>query len=273
MRTLREILARERDRALHDLPNQGKVLACVAADRSSSHFMRTGAFTTFADWRFVHRARLNLLPLNGARMWGAPDRDQRCRVCGYLRETLPHVVCHCMPRCALYRARHDAIVNRVRTAASREFTVSFENQAIGDTGLRPNLVLVRGEEAIVIDVTCPFKNTPDGFENARNAKLAHYELVVAFLHRRYQRVTMDAVIVGAFGAWDSRNDRVPSRGLGHPGKATFLAAPALSEGHLLLLLTGGASRSWTLDVADLLTLEALDVLAGPGDPRVLDGGR
>ncbi|KAL3192080.1 hypothetical protein MRX96_018199 [Rhipicephalus microplus] len=55
-------------------------------------------------------------------------------------------------------------------------------------------------------------------------------------------------------------------------EATFLAAPARSEGHLLLLLTGGASRSWTLDVADLLTLEALDVLAGPGDPRMLDGG-
>ncbi|KAL3192037.1 hypothetical protein MRX96_018156 [Rhipicephalus microplus] len=34
-----------------------------------------------------------------------------------------------------------------------------------------------------------------------------------------------------------------------------------------------ASRSWTLDVADLLTLEALDVLAGPGGLRVLDGGR
>ncbi|KAL3192026.1 hypothetical protein MRX96_018145 [Rhipicephalus microplus] len=67
---------------------------------------------------------------------------------------------------------------------------------------------------------------------------------------------------------DSWATCVPSRGLGHPGKAT----PALSEGHLLLL-TGGASRPWTLDVADLLTLEALDVLAGPGDPRMLDGGR
>ncbi|KAL3192078.1 hypothetical protein MRX96_018197 [Rhipicephalus microplus] len=68
---------------------------------------------------------------------------------------------------------------------------------------------------------------------------------------------------------------VPSRGLGHPGKATTsLAAPALSEGHLLLLLlTGGPSCSRTLDVADLLTLGALDVLAGPGDPRMLDGGR
>ncbi|XP_075723811.1 uncharacterized protein LOC142765890 [Rhipicephalus microplus] len=193
MRTLREVLATERDRALHDLPNQGKVLACMAADRASSHFMWTGAFTSFADWRFVHRARLNLLPLNGARMWGAPDRDQRHRVCGYLRETLPHVVCHHMPRSALYQARRNAIVDRVRTAASREFTAALKNQAVRDTGLRPDLVLVRGEEAIVIDVTCPFENTPHAFENARNAKLAHYEPVAAFLPRRYQRVTVALV--------------------------------------------------------------------------------
>ncbi|XP_075723815.1 uncharacterized protein LOC142765897 [Rhipicephalus microplus] len=166
MRTLREVLATERDQALHNLPNQGKVLACVAADRASSHFMQTGAFTSFADWRFVHRARLNLLPLNGARI-------------------------------ALYQARHNAIVDCVQTAASREFTVAFENQAVGDTGLRPDIVLVRGEEAIVIDVTCPFENTPDAFENARNAKLAHYKPVAAFLRRRYQRVTVHAVISGA----------------------------------------------------------------------------
>ncbi|KAL1415295.1 hypothetical protein MTO96_029566 [Rhipicephalus appendiculatus] len=211
LRTLREVRAAERDRALNDLPNQGKVLACVVADRASSHFMRTGAFTTFADWRFVHRARLNLLPLNGARMWGAPDRDQRCRTCGYERETLPHVVCHCLPRSALYQARHNAIVARLRTAASRDFTVAHDNQVVGDTGLRPDLVLVRGEEAIVLDVTCPFENTPEAFTNARNAKLARYQPVAAFLRRRYQRVTVDAVIVGALGTWDAANDSVLRR--------------------------------------------------------------
>ncbi|KAL3258799.1 hypothetical protein MRX96_046361 [Rhipicephalus microplus] len=63
---------------------------------------------------------------------------------------------------------------------------------------------------------------------------------------------------------------IPSRGLGHSWKATFLASPALAKGHLLLLL---ATHSWTFGVVDLLTLEALDVLAGPGDLRMLDSGR
>ncbi|XP_037501485.1 uncharacterized protein LOC119375376 [Rhipicephalus sanguineus] len=98
MRSIREVVSADRDRALQDQPNQGTVMACVAADPASSHFLRTGAFTTFADWRFIHRARLNLLPLNGARMWDSGGRDQRCRNCGYSRETLPHVLCHCLQR-------------------------------------------------------------------------------------------------------------------------------------------------------------------------------
>ncbi|KAL1415304.1 hypothetical protein MTO96_029575 [Rhipicephalus appendiculatus] len=77
MPSLREVLAVDRDRALHDQPNQGKVMACVAAHRASYHFVRPGAYRHFAHWQCVYRARLNLLPLNGARMWGPPDRDQR----------------------------------------------------------------------------------------------------------------------------------------------------------------------------------------------------
>ncbi|XP_049266707.1 uncharacterized protein LOC125756281 [Rhipicephalus sanguineus] len=211
MRSIREVLAADRDRALLAQPNQGKVMACVSADRASSHFMRSGAYTHFADWRFVHRARLNLLPLNGAAMWGPPERDQRCRTCGYQRETLPHVLGHCMARSALYTARHNAVVARIRTAASRNYSVAFENRPVGDTGLRPDLVLVRGEEAIVLDVACPFENTREAFANTRNDKVSRYEPVAAYLRRRYQRVTVAAVIVGALGAWDPDNDRVLRR--------------------------------------------------------------
>ncbi|KAL1444954.1 hypothetical protein MTO96_045291 [Rhipicephalus appendiculatus] len=206
MRSIREVLAAPRDQALQDLPNQGKVMACVGLDPASSHFLRKGTYTHFADWRFIHRARLNLLPLNGAVMWAAPDRDQRCRTCGFPRETLPHVMCHCMARSALYNARHDAVVERLRDAAAARFTVAYQNRPVGDTTLRPDLVLVSGEEALVVDVACPFDNTPTAFANARNEKLQKYEPVAAYLRRRYQRVTVAAVVVGALGAWDPAND-------------------------------------------------------------------
>lgn len=111
----------------------------------------------------------------------------------------------------MYTARHNAVVARLRTAAAANYTVAFENRPVGNTGLRPDLVLVRGEEALVIDVACPFENTPAAFANTRNDKTAKYEPVAAYLRRRYQRVTVAAVIVGALGAWDHENDRVLRR--------------------------------------------------------------
>ncbi|KAL1433277.1 hypothetical protein MTO96_012677 [Rhipicephalus appendiculatus] len=62
IKILRAILNQGRDRSLQDKPSQGKAMACVAADPANSHFMRSGRYTRFKEWRFIHRARLNLLP-------------------------------------------------------------------------------------------------------------------------------------------------------------------------------------------------------------------
>ncbi|GFS36608.1 hypothetical protein TNIN_215361 [Trichonephila inaurata madagascariensis] len=52
------------------------------------------AHTRFADWRFIHKARLNLLPLNGAKQW-INAASRKCRRCGYENETLPSHHCGC----------------------------------------------------------------------------------------------------------------------------------------------------------------------------------
>ncbi|XP_075530124.1 uncharacterized protein LOC142563455 [Dermacentor variabilis] len=210
IRTLRAIQSAARDNSLHDKPNQGKVMQCVAADPAGSHFMHTGSFTRFADWRFIHKARLNLLPLNGARPW-LTGRDQRCRVCGYAKESLPHVLCHCMASSALYTARHNDIVTRLRTASRNRFAIMSENRPVGSTNLRPDIVLVHGEEAIILDVCCPFDNRLEAFAAARAAKVAKYEPVRSHLAQRYQRVTVDAIVIGALGSWDPGNDSVLRR--------------------------------------------------------------
>ncbi|EEC01311.1 reverse transcriptase, putative [Ixodes scapularis] len=45
IRTLREVLMAEKNAALQQKPSQGKAMECVAADRTSSHFIRSGQFT------------------------------------------------------------------------------------------------------------------------------------------------------------------------------------------------------------------------------------
>ncbi|XP_075534054.1 uncharacterized protein LOC142567779 [Dermacentor variabilis] len=209
-KTLRTALANVRDHDLHQKPSQGKVRECVAADRSCSHIVRTGQFTRFAHWRFVHRAPLNVVPLNAARPW-ATAVVQRCRICGGQPETLPHVLCHCMTHSQAYTIRHNQIVNRVKAAASTKFTVTHENRPVGNANLRPDLVLCRGVEAIIIDVTCPFENRPAALNAARQGKEEMYQRVREYLLREFQKVTVEAIIIGALGWWDPQNDQFMRR--------------------------------------------------------------
>ena len=182
---------------------------CVANERSSSHFLRTGDFIRFADWRFIHRARLNLLPLNGSRHHDQHG-NKSCRRCGYESETLPHVINHCMRYAEIITRRHNAIVSRVKKAAQQRFTILAENEAVVGN-LRPDLILVKNNKASIIDITIPFDNRMGAFEEARRAKEEKYAGLAEALHTRYSTVEVDAIVVGSLGSWDPANDRIMKR--------------------------------------------------------------
>ncbi|VVC31260.1 Hypothetical protein CINCED_3A006296, partial [Cinara cedri] len=119
MRIIRKSIRLKRSETLTAKPDQGRAMECVAADLASTHFIKSGDFTRFADWRFIHRARLNLVPLNGSSSWRTGDR--RCRRCGYTTESLSHVVDHYMRYTTLYMARHNANLARIKKAAGTWF--------------------------------------------------------------------------------------------------------------------------------------------------------
>lgn len=64
----------------------------------------------------------------------------------------------------------------------------------------------RREEAIIIDVTCPFDNRLEALRVTR--RIEEKYLPIKQHLRRYQRVAMEAVVVGALGSWDPANDWV-----------------------------------------------------------------
>ncbi|GBO17073.1 hypothetical protein AVEN_26386-1 [Araneus ventricosus] len=76
--TIRNRLRQDRALVLLSKPHQGKVMECVAQSPASAHFFYNGDFTRFSDWRFIFKARLGLLPLNGA-PW--KEGDKSCRRC------------------------------------------------------------------------------------------------------------------------------------------------------------------------------------------------
>jgi len=133
-----------------------------------------GTFTRFVDWRFVHRARLDLLPT-----LGKPWKDEtKCRRCDFESESLGHVLNHCPPALTNIQKRHDDIVRRIKTAVGNPRTgceLLYENRTIPCTPLehrrkRPDLVIKNGNKIYVVDVTIPFENGEDAFKEAREKK-------------------------------------------------------------------------------------------------------
>ncbi|KRZ02712.1 hypothetical protein T4C_6134 [Trichinella pseudospiralis] len=139
---------------------QGKTASCVVLDRSSSRFITTGRYTSFAALRFALPARLDLLP---CRARSSKRSYQSCRRCGYDRETLPHILQHCRQFSApAYQARHDAVQGRLETVMRRRFPNLRVNRALPEIGSnkRPDLVVVDEEarSVILLDVAIVFEN-------------------------------------------------------------------------------------------------------------------
>ncbi|GFY56886.1 uncharacterized protein TNIN_354061 [Trichonephila inaurata madagascariensis] len=141
---------------------------CVAMSPASSHFLGDGRYTRFADWRFIHKARLNLVPLNANKTWTPPER-RLCRRCGKWPETLPHVLNHCFSYSSAWQKRHNDIVARVKAAVAFKGKILSENQVVNDN-LRPDLVAEIDGNIVIIDVTIPFENRRNAFAEARRRK-------------------------------------------------------------------------------------------------------
>ncbi|GFT53760.1 retrovirus-related Pol polyprotein from type-1 retrotransposable element R2 [Trichonephila clavipes] len=188
-------------------PSPGKSMECVSLVPESGHFITGGLYTRFADWRFIHKARLNLTPLKGSKPW-ISGRQANCRKCGKWDETLPHVLNHCKAYSAAWQMRYNNIVRRIKTAVAYNGTILSENQAVRPTSLRPDLVATVGNTLYIIDVTIPFENGKDSFVAAAQRKIEKYSpLIPVFNEMGYESVEIIPIIVGALGAWDPANDK------------------------------------------------------------------
>ncbi|CAL1300443.1 unnamed protein product [Larinioides sclopetarius] len=114
--TIRNRLRQDRVQSLVLKPDQGRSMECIAVSPHSSHFMTNGRFLRFSEFRFIHKARLNLLPLNGL-PW-KESAVKSCRRCNKANlETLSHVINHCEPHSRAWKLRHNSIQHRIVTAA------------------------------------------------------------------------------------------------------------------------------------------------------------
>ena len=211
--TLRELIKDYHSAKLVAKPDQGKVTRSLVQDKYSngSSWLFTGYGIRFCDWRFIHRARLNLLPTNQSRgKWY--NTSKQCRRCQTGIETLPHAICHCLPSMVSIRRRHNLVVTRIQNSI-RTGEVTLDKHIAGDQPrLRPDIVHYDGEKATIIDVSIPFDNGENALATAAEAKVQKYQSTKqALLDKGYTDVVILPFIVGALGTWYPRNELVLNR--------------------------------------------------------------
>lgn len=176
-KSLRECFRSARSYKLSCKPDQGKTLSCFKKSKVSGHYNRTGDFIRFTDWRFIHKARLNLLSLNAVKPTNAL-KNMGCRHCKDPFEGLPHVLCHCPDNMRKITSRHDLIVERLVKSSSGSWSILKKNQPLAKSPKRPDIVLVKGSEVtMVLDVAVTFENGPTAFDEARDIKIKKYQKI------------------------------------------------------------------------------------------------
>ncbi|XP_023210577.1 uncharacterized protein LOC111613450 [Centruroides sculpturatus] len=194
-------------------PDQGKAYKVTSFSPVSNHFMNNGKYTRFSDWYFIHRARMSVVALRGHRRFG--NDTKRCRRCGYARETLAHVLCHCPPNLHLVTQRHNAILDRIVAAFKPEGATVLVNQRVpGFSDIcRPDMVIIdeKSKSATIIDVTTPFENGQTAFQLAREEKLRKYAPFAQHFRQQGFDTHISAFIVGALGGYDHANEATLQR--------------------------------------------------------------
>lgn len=213
--SLRELVKDIYVKSFTSKPDQGKVARALQNDKFSngSSWLFTGNGIRFCDWRFIHRARLNLLPLNNlTARWYPENGNKKCRRCPEGIETLPHVIDHCQPNYPSITRRHNLIVNRI-VKATKSGQMDLDKHVPGDRPfLRPDIVFYDDNKAAIIDVCCPFDNGPNSLHQAAQNKVDKYQSTrQALLDKGYQDVVVLPFVVGALGTWYSSNEKVLTR--------------------------------------------------------------
>ena len=192
-------------------PSQGRVYTVTSKNNASNHFYRNGNFTRLTEWNFIHRARLNVVPLKGGTQRFFSD-DHSCRKCKYPNETLMHVLNCCEPSLPEMTNRHNAVMNRLVDGFYKKKKKSqdiYLDEKLRDTAstLRPDITIIdkKHKEVVMVDITCPYENYPAAFERARQEKIDKYQNIKREFEDQGYNVFLDAFIVGSLGGYDPNN--------------------------------------------------------------------
>lgn len=122
--------------------NHGRAFFSLSLHPDTSFFTYNGKFLSFYQYRFIHKARLNLMPIRTVQARCHKQVPSTlCRICGREEDTLAHVVNHCHYH---MREGHNAILGRIIRAIPDHLGMKQKEQPIPRTSgaNRPDLTII-----------------------------------------------------------------------------------------------------------------------------------
>ena len=150
--------------------------------------------TKMCDWRFIHRARLNLCPLNGAIVWSSAPKD--CRRCQSATETLNHVTNSCSTQRKNMVKRHNAVRDHLEKWLPADVTY-YKEQRFGN--LQPDFVIETPAEIIIADIKVSVED-PIAMNQTNVENQKKYELLRNHFAQTGKRAHVTTLIFGALGS-------------------------------------------------------------------------
>jgi len=149
------------------------------------------------DWRYVHAARLDILPLHGYSWCTVPDKT--CRRCTRDVETGYHVLNNCQMGLVLATQRHDSVLDLLVELLRRQGHQVTVNKAVPGNRLRPDIEFRLSGSQVFIDVAISY-DSHRNLELAWQRKVSKYEALGTIL----------PLVVGSLGSWFPRNEEIRS---------------------------------------------------------------
>lgn len=140
------------------------------------------------------------------------DSIKTCRRCGLADETLVHILQTCPLTQGMRCRRHNNVCRKVsEKLRSKGFQV-FSEQGLPSPGLqtnisRPDIIAIRSDKALVLDVTCVFESNLNSLQDAYRRKVDRYKPLAETVKQKYKvhDVTFHGLCVGSRGAYDPRH--------------------------------------------------------------------
>ena len=188
----------------------------TSAGRSASSLSLSGFSTSvvfnsrlsYSKWDFVHRSRSYTLQVRCSF-----QKVVVCRRCRGYNETLAHVVSHCDTLQAYINARHDTVVDILKTEiqeyCNAELYVNVTCRFVYST-LRVDLQVFFPDRKriVLIDVKCPF-DEKENLDNSNRGNLAKYKPLRDAIKDKYgdHIVLLYTFVEGALGTWIPANSK------------------------------------------------------------------